>query len=148
MNRLRSLVGAAIVACVPCLASCGGGSSDSAGSSESSPLFVEDEESLVVAVLPTLSPAAGSSISGNVISGFGQMSDAIAYDSSRDVLYVASDSSIFAIANASSAHGHVTPARVIPLTHLQRIMGGVVFDRANDRLYVGVVGDATLETPR
>jgi len=149
---------AAVVACsVGALVACGGGgdsgSSGSGGSSGGSSgasrggaspylLFACDSAGSLAA-FTTLSPAAGTSVTANVVESIPFGCRALAYDSGRDELYEAWNdvfvtgvtSKLEVFAQASGMKAGVAASRIVSLPDLLAI-DRVVLDTAHDRLWI------------
>lgn len=60
----------------------------------------------------------------------------IALDANRDILYVANETSIAIFTHASTMNGNVAPASTLTAPFITFLIGGMVLDTANDRLFV------------
>jgi len=119
------------------LSACGGGGGSAGSSDPPNVLFAVDIAHSAIGAFPTLNPAAGSSVSGHVISGVNHLGHGLAYDAARDELYAIAADRIVVFAHASTAGAGATPSRSITPPAGFVWMSSLYLDRTNDRLYVG-----------
>lgn len=149
MENIRRAAQAAVAACAfGALAACGGGGDG--GSSSGNPggpsgnaspyvLFASTYGSGAIAAFTTLSPAAGSALSANVVETVPFSGYSISYDTTHDDLYSLysdiSKSKVMVFAHAATLKAGAAPARTLMLADFQ-FASMLVLDTANDRLWV------------
>jgi hypothetical protein len=134
----------AAVLTILALAACGGGGGSGGtgnitpdGSGGPSKIFLADQANAVVLSSVNVNPAPGVLKVNRTISGSGlsnSMPD-MAYDPSRDELYVVNGASIAVISNASTANGNV-PSRTITSSAIAGTITSIYLDTAHHQLYV------------
>jgi len=109
----------------------------STGGNTGNVLFVGDYGNHAFAAFTTLTPAAGSSISANVLGTNGlTMWNGLALDAEHDRLYSSAGLQIAVFEHASALNGIITPTRLITPKMDYSSLWDMVLDKVHDRLYV------------
>ena len=107
--------------------------------------FVADKAHQVLAGVDTLSPAANSNLTANVLSMQSTANGGVAYDAQKDLLYATASGSEFAdfiivFEHASTLRGSVKPSRTIyPAILGAASFRDLVLDKDRDTIYVNSI---------
>lgn len=101
-------------------------------------LFVSDGVHNAFAAFDALAPATTGTVTGKVLTSTIDGDGRSAVDAARNLLYVTANRSIAVFSNASDLTGQIVPSRTFkPIISTGAYLGRIIFDSANDRMYVG-----------